>query len=288
MTRSPALGQEKRVTLPQGDVRYFERGEGRPVVFVHGVFVNANLWRHVVPDVADAGFRCLIIDMPLGAHEVPLRPDADLTPSGVADLIADFLDALQLRDVVLVANDTGGALTQIMLSHRPDRVERVVLTPSDSFDYFFPPLFKPLVPYARIPGSMRPLAALLQVKALHRTPFVFGRVAKYAIPDAVVESYLAPAHRHAAIRRDLRKFLRAVRSRYTLEAAEKLRAFDKPVLLVWADEDRTFPLRLAKRLAAMLPDARLEVVADSYAFVPEDQPAALVRHILAFAGVMAD
>ncbi|GAB3583400.1 alpha/beta fold hydrolase [Amycolatopsis endophytica] len=276
------------MALRHGDVRYFDRGEGRPVVFIHGVLVNANLWRHVTPDVADAGFRCLTLDLPLGAHETALHPDADLTPTGLADLIADFLDALDLRGVVLVANDTGGALTQIMLSRRPERVERVVLTPSDSFDYFFPPAFRPLTLLAQIPGSMRPLAAFLQVRALHRTPLVFGGLTKYPIPRAIVDSYTAPAHRQPGIRRDLRKVLRAVHSRYTLEAAEKLRAFDKPVLLVWADEDRTFPLRLGRRLAALLPDARLVQVADSYAFVPEDQPAVLVRHILAFVGVMAD
>lgn len=276
------------MTLRQGDVRYFERGEGRPVVFIHGVLVNADLWRHVVPDIAEAGFRAITVDLPLGSHETALRPDADLTPPGLADLIADFLDGLDLRDVVLVANDTGGALTQIMLSRRPERVERVVLTPCDSFDYFFPPTFKPLTLLAHIPGSMRPIAALLQVKALHRTPFVFGGVTKYPIPEPIVKSYVTPAHRQPAIRRDLRKVVRAVSSRYTLEAAEKLRTFDKPVLLVWANEDRTFPLRLARRLAALLPDARLVEVPDSYAFVPEDQPALLVRHILAFAGVMAD
>lgn len=276
------------MTLPQGDVRYFERGEGQPVVFIHGVLVNADLWRHVVPDVADAGFRCLAVDMPLGAHEIPLRPDADLAPVGLADLLADFLDALDLRDVILVANDTGGALTQIMLSRRPGRVARVVLTPSDCFDHFFPPMFKPLTQLARIPGSMRPVAALLQVKALHRAPFVFGMVTKRPIPAPIADSYVQPAHHDAAIRRDLRKVVRAVRSRYTLEAAEKLRTFDKPVLLAWATEDRTFPLRLGKRLAATLPNARLVEIADSYAFVPEDQPSELVRHILEFASVMAD
>jgi len=288
MTRSPALGQAKYVTLPQGDVRYFDRGEGRPVVFLHGVLVNANLWRHVVPEVAEAGLRCLTVDLPLGAHETPLRPDADLTPSGVADLIADFLDALDLRDVTLVANDTGGGLTQIMLTRRPQRVERVVLTPSDSFDHFFPPIFRPLSALAKIPGSMRPLAAMLQVKALHRAPFVFGWLAKYPVPDDVVTTYTAPAHRSSTIRRDLRKFLRSVHPRHTTEAAERLRGFGKPVLLVWANEDRVFPLRLGRRLEALLPDAKLIEVPDSFAFVPEDQPGAVVRHVLAFVGAMAD
>ncbi|NIH85789.1 alpha/beta fold hydrolase [Amycolatopsis granulosa] len=288
MTRSPALGQPRHVTLPQGEVRYFDRGTGRPVVFVHGAFVNADLWRKVVPDVAAAGFHCLTVDMPLGAHEIPVRPDADLTPPGLADLIADFLDALDLRDVILVASDTGGALTQIMLSRRPERVGRVVLTPSDSFGHFFPPLYKPLTQLARIPGSMRLVAALLQVKALHRTPLVFGWVAKRPFPAPITESYVRPAHRSAAIRRDVRKVVRAVHPRYTLAAAEQLRAFDKPVLLAWGDDDRMFPLRLARRLAEILPRARLVEIADSSAFVPEDQPAELVRHILAFAGVMAD
>src|SRR2546423_4976929 len=124
------LGQAQRVTLPQGDVRYYERGSGRPVVFVHGVITNAQLWRKVVPGVAEAGFRCIAPDWPLGAHEIPMRADADLTPAGNAEVIADFLEALDLRDVILVANDTGGALTQLMLSRRPERVGRVVLLPS--------------------------------------------------------------------------------------------------------------------------------------------------------------
>src|SRR5436309_462564 len=127
MNRSEGLGSQHQVTLPHGEIRYFERGSGRPVVFVHGVLTNAELWRNVVPGVAEAGFRCIAPDWPLGSHEIPMRPDADLTPTGVADLIAAFLEALDLRDVILVANDTGGALTQIMLSRHPDRVARVIL-----------------------------------------------------------------------------------------------------------------------------------------------------------------
>src|SRR4051812_26392163 len=114
MNRSEALGEEHRVSLPQGELRYFEHGAGRPVVFVHGVLTNAELWRAVVPGVAEAGFRCLAPDWPLGAHELPMRPDADLSPPGQAELIAAFLEALDLRDVILVANDTGGALSQIL------------------------------------------------------------------------------------------------------------------------------------------------------------------------------
>ncbi|QKV80960.1 alpha/beta fold hydrolase [Amycolatopsis sp. Hca4] len=286
--RSEALGREHRVRLPAGEVRYWARGSGTPVVFIHGVLTNAELWRKVVPDVAAAGFRCLAPDLPLGSHDLPMRADADLSPVGHADVIADFLDALDLRDVTLVANDTGGALTQILLSRRPERVGRVVLTPSDCFEYFFPPIFKALPPLARIPGSMAVLGQLLRIRALYPLPVLFGRVVKRPLPDAVAQAYLSPLRKSAEVRRDLRKLLRAVHPRYTLAAAEALRGFDRPVLLAWATEDRLFPIRLAHRLAALLPDARLVEVADCYTFLSEDQPAVLARHVVEFAGAMAD
>jgi pimeloyl-ACP methyl ester carboxylesterase len=258
------------------------------VVFVHGVLTNAELWRKVVPDVAAAGFRCLAPDLPLGSHELPMRTGADLSPTGNADVIADFLDALDLRDVTLVANDTGGALTQILLSRRPERVGRVVLTPSDCFEYFFPPIFKALPPLARIPGSMAVLGQLLRIRALYPLPILFGWVVKRPLPDAVAQAYLSPLRKSAGVRRDLRKLLREVHPRHTLAAAEALRTFDRPVLLAWAPEDKLFPIRLAHRLAALLPDAKLVEVPDSYTFLSEDQPAVLARHVVEFAGAMAD
>jgi pimeloyl-ACP methyl ester carboxylesterase len=288
MTRNESLGQEHRVALPQGEVRYFERGSGRPVVFIHGVLTNADLWRAVVPDVAEAGFRCIAPDLPLGSHDIPMKPDADLTPQGQADLIADFLAALDLQDVILVGNDTGGALVQIMLSRRPERVERVVLLPSDSFEYFFPPIFKPLPKLAGVPGAMALLGRLVRIKALHPLPFVLGWVVKRPLPADIAESYLWPLGRSAGVRRDLRKLLRGVHPRHTLAAAEKLRTFDRPVLLIWGSEEKLFPIRFARRLADVLPDARLVEVPDTYTFISEDQPAVVVRHIVEFAGVLAD
>lgn len=288
MNRSEELGREHLVTLPQGEIRYFERGSGRPVVFVHGVLVNAELWRAVVPGVAEAGFRCIAPDWPMGAHELPMRPDADLTPTGHADLIARFLEELDLRDVIIVANDTGGALTQILMTRHPERIERVVLTPCDCFDYFFPPLFKPLSALAKVPGSMQLVAALTRVRALYRTPFFLGWMSKREIPRRITEIYFEPLRRSAAVRRDARKLLSTAHPRYTQAAAEKLHSFDRPVLLAWASEDRVFPMRLGRRLAALLPDARLVEIEDSYLFVTEDQPEALVSHIVEFAGTVVN
>lgn len=269
------------VELSTARIRYREFGDGPPVVFVHGLLTNGQLWRNVAPAVADAGFRCLVPDWPLGSHEEPV-PRADLSPPGVAALIAEFLAALELEGVTVVANDTGGALTQILMADRQERLGGVVLTPSDSFERFFPPIFSFLFPLARVRGGVWLLAQTLRLRALHRLPMAFGWLAKRPIPRHIMESYVAPVRRDPLIRRDLRRFLAGVDRRHTEAAARKLPAFTKPVLLAWAHEDRLFPLSLAKRLADVLPNAELQTVDDSYTFVPEDQPDLLRRVVVDF------
>jgi len=282
MAASESLGRVQEVALPMGRIRYRERGEGPPVVFVHGLLVNGDLWRAVVPAVAAAGLRCFVPDWPLGSHELPV-PDADLSPPGVAALVAAFLERLDLRDVTVVANDTGGAITQLLMTSHPERVGRVVLTSSDCLERFFPPVFAPLPKLAAVPGSLWVLAQALRAPAAHRLPFTYGWVAKRPIPTEIVESYLAPSRRDAAVRADLGRFLRGVHRRHTLAAARSLPQFTKPVLVAWAEEDRLFPLELAARLAALLPEASLVTVADSYTFIPEDQPQWLARVVVDFA-----
>ncbi len=284
MAHSESLGVSRLVELEQGTIGYRERGSGPPVVFVHGLLVNADLWRHVVPAVADAGFRCLAPDWPLGAHEQPMRGAADLSPPGLAAMIEEFLAALDLTDVTLVANDTGGALVQILMARRTERVTRVVLTSCDSFERFFPPLFRPLSTLARIPGSMWPLAQALRLRALHRLPIVLGWVAKRPIPKEITDSYFEPTRTDRGVRRDLRRFLRGVHRRHTLAAAKAFPTFQRPVLLVWAEEDRLFPVSLARRLEKLLPDAELRLVPDSYTLIPEDQPTVLADLVIDFTG----
>ncbi len=283
--RPAALGESRELTLDSGTLRYFESGppDGPAVVLVHGLLVNADLWRQVVPGLADAGFHTYAVDWPLGSHEHPM-PDADLTPPGVADLIAAFMDRLDLQDVTVVANDTGGALTQILMTRHPERIGRVVLTPSDSFERFFPPMFALLPRLAKVPGGTWLLVQALRLRFVQRLPIGFGLLTKRPIPRDTVDSYVLPSRRDGAIRRDLGAFLRTVHKRHTLTAAEQLPAFPHPVLLAWATEDKLFPLSLAERLAGRLPHATIVPIADSLTFVPEDQPAELVRLVTEFAG----
>ncbi|GAB3492770.1 alpha/beta hydrolase [Amycolatopsis cihanbeyliensis] len=273
------MGPVHEIAPSGARIRYHETGEGPPVVFVHGLLANAVLWRAVVPGIAAAGHRCIVPDWPLGAHEVPV-PEADLTPPGVADLIASFLAELDLEDVTIVANDTGGALTQILLARHPDRIGRVVFTPSDCYERFLPSFFKLLPPLARIPGSMRALAEALRPRPL--SSLAFSLLAKRPMPREVVDAYLLPSRRDPAIRQDLGRFLGRITSRYTVQAAKSFPDFRKPVLLAWAVEDKLFPFRLAQRLAGELPNATLRAIGDSYTFVPEDQPQQLTELILEF------
>lgn len=282
-TRPTALGTAHEVDLGTGSVRYFENGprDGQTVVFVHGLLVNADLWRHVVPAVVDAGLHTYTVDWPLGSHSIPV-PNADLSPPGIADLIAAFLERLDLTDVTIVANDTGGAITQILMTRHPERIGRVVLVSCDAFERFFPPAFAFLPVLAKAPGSMAALTQIVRPKLLQRLPITFGWVSKRPVPSETVASYLGPSRHNRAIRKDLARFLKTVNKKHTLAAAEKLTAFDKPVLLVWAAEEKLFPLSLAERLAEKLPNASIVEVADSYTFIPEDRPAELAAHVVEF------
>jgi pimeloyl-ACP methyl ester carboxylesterase len=269
------------VHLPQGTIRYRDEGSGEPLLFVHGVIVNGDLWRKVVPRLSPE-FRCIVPDWPLGAHSVPMAPDADLTPPGLAKLIVDFMAALELESVTLVGNDTGGALAQILAAEHPDRIARLVLVSCDVYERFFPPLFKPLQMAASLPGALWLIGQSIRPRFAQRLPIAFGWATKRHPDKATIESYLGPGRASAGVRRDLRKVLRGINKRYTLAAAEKLRSFDRPALVAWAREDKFFPIAYGRRLAAEIPTASLVEIDDSYTFIPEDQPEALADAIGAF------
>ncbi|HEX8054238.1 MAG TPA: alpha/beta hydrolase [Thermoleophilaceae bacterium] len=277
----------KHVDLSAGRIRYRDTGEGPPMVFVHGLLVDGRLWRKVTPAL-ESEFRCIVPDLPLGAHTIPMKPDADVSPPGLARLIAEFLEKLDLEDVTLVANDTGGALTQIAMTQSPERIGRVVLTPCDAFDNFLPPMFQPLQVLARFQPALTAFVQPLRLRPLRRLPLAFGWLTKRPISDPDVEAaWVGAFFKRGDVRRDVTRILRAIDSRHTQEAAERLGSFDKPVLIAWATEDKVFPLEHAHRLAERLPDARVEEIADSYSFVPEDQPERLAELIRGFAGAGA-
>lgn len=267
------------IELAAGTVRYRDEGSGPPIVFVHGALVDGRLWDEVV---ARLDARCVVPDLPLGAHRIAMRRDADLSPPGLADLIAELLERLDLRDVTLVGNDTGGALCQFVVTRHPERIKGLVLTNCDAFDNFPPALFRPLGWI----GRARLLTAALQplrLRAVRRLPFAYGWLTKRRLPDALLDAWVEPFLTDGGVRRDARRFLVSIDRGALLDNTALLHDFDRPVLLAWAPEDRFFPLEHARFLAAIFPDSRLVEIPDSSTFVALDQPDRLAALIQAHA-----
>lgn len=271
--------QRREIDLPAGRIRYREAGEGKPVVFVHGYLVDGRLWDGVVDGLSDR-CRCLAPDWPIGAQQIAMKPDADLSPYGIAAIIASFLEALDLRDVTIVGNDSGGAMSQVLVTRHPERIGRLVLTNCDTHENFPPGIFKTMPPIAKLPGGMTILAAPFRIPALARA--AFKPFTKKPIPPELIASWMEPALHDPGVKRDTKKVTVGMNKRYTLEAAEKLRGSELPILLTWAPGDRLFPLKYAERLAGEVPNARIVEIPDAATFVPLDQPQRLADEIAGF------
>jgi pimeloyl-ACP methyl ester carboxylesterase len=269
------------IALSAGTIEYEDTGTGPAVVLLHGLLMDSSLWDGPVADLS-ADHRCVTPTLPLGAHRAAMHPGADLSLPGIAALVAEFLERLDLRDVTLVGNDTGGALVQLLLDD--DRVGRIVLASCDAFDNFPPGLTgRTLLLTGKLsPGLFGLFMAQLRLRPMRRLPISFGWLTKRG--DAAVARWLRPVWRRPEIRRDAVRMLRAAAAdpSFLVRAAERLPAFDRPALVVWAAEDRVMPPEHGRRLAALLPDARHAEVADSYTLLPLDQPTELARVIREF------
>ena len=272
--------QQKEIQLPQGTIRYREAGEGKPVVFVHGYLVDHRLWDGVVDNLSSR-YRCIAPDWPLAAHRVAMNRDADLSPPGIAKLIADFLTKLELDDVTIVGNDSGGAISQVLVTSHPERIGRLVLTNCDTHENFPPGPFKAMPPLAKLPGGMLLLSAPFRIEAVAR--YAFKPFAKTKIPDELVASWMEPAKTDRAVLRDAGKVTAGMNKRHTLAAAEKLRSSDLPIRLLWAPGDKYFPISYAERLAGEARNASIEQIQDASTFVALDQPQRVADEIAEFA-----
>ncbi len=272
--------QRKELQLPQGTIRYREAGEGKPIVFVHGYLVDGRLWDGVVDRLCDR-FRCIAPDWPIGAHQMAMNPDADLSPPGIARLISDFLAKLELEDVTIVGNDSGGAMSQVLVTSHPERIGRLVLTNCDTHENFPPGIFKAMPPIAKLPGGMLLLSMPFRIEAVASR--AFAPFARTRIPDELVASWMGPVKSDSGVMRDAAKVTAGMNKRHTLAAAEKLQGSQLPILLAWAPGDKYFPISYAERLAGEAGNAKLVRIEDAKTFVALDQPARLAEEIAEFA-----
>lgn len=277
------------VELTAGPISYDDTGGDGPVlVLLHGLLMNGSLWRKVVPEL-EGRHRCITPTLPLGSHRIPMRRDADLSLTGLAALVAEFLEALDLEDVTLVFNDWSPGQV-LVASGRTERIARLVFVACEAFENYPPGLPGSLAGLAaKLPGGVNGAMQPLRIRSLRRSPVAFGWMSKRPVPDAVLDDWLEPILDQSAVRRDLTKYARSGREarRATLAADESLALFSKPVLVVWASEDRLMPSEHGPRLAELFPRGRLVWIDDSYTLIPEDQPRRLANELRDFVGETA-
>ncbi|MCP9953853.1 alpha/beta fold hydrolase [Actinomadura madurae] len=276
------------IDLPSGTVHYRvagpEESAAPPVVFVHAFLVNGAVWSKVADLLAERGIRSYAPDWPLGAHRTPLRPDADRSPRGVARQIASFLEALNLDDVTLVGNDTGGALVQFLLDTDPGRVGRVVLTNCDAFDSFPPFPFNVILRLLKGSRLMKFNLLPMRSRVLRHSPLGFGLLAN-ELDAELTRSWIEPALTQQGIRDDAVRFLRAADPRDLLDVSRRLKDFQGPVRIVWGTADRAFKPSLGRRLHNAFRDAEFIEVPGARTFVQLDAPQKLTDQIADFSTV---
>ncbi|MFJ6480945.1 MULTISPECIES: alpha/beta fold hydrolase [unclassified Streptomyces] len=269
------------IELSAGVIEFTDTGgDGEVVVLVHGLGFDESVWDQVVQELRP-DLRVVVPVLPIGSHRRPMRPDADLSAHGIAALLAEFLERLDLRDVTLVQNDAGTA--QLLVGVRDERIGRLVLTSCEALDNYPPGIQgRTLHAAARVPGGLFLLLQSFRVPFLVRMGSSLGGMARQPIPYALVRRWYRPLLSRRAIRRDLAKFCRSTRKDTYLEAAEKLADFDRPALVAWGAEDRMMPPATGRRLAELLPQGRYVEIPGARTLVQLDNPGALCAELRRF------
>jgi pimeloyl-ACP methyl ester carboxylesterase len=272
------------VEVSAGPVEYEDSGgDGRPLIFIGGLPHDERLWDGVVAELRPR-FRCLTPVLPLGAHRKPMRPDADLTLSGMSRIVTDFLERLDLRDAVVCFNDWGGAQT-LVANGETERVGGLVLISCETADNYPPGLAGKVAALSGwMPGGFGVMRRVLLSPSLRQLPLTYGQMTKRRISDELMRGWLEPLRRRE-IRRDLGRYVRDVRRgrRLMRAATPALRTFEQPVLVVWDAEGKMMPNAEGRRLAESFPNSRYVELPDCYTLIPLDQPGALAREIAQFA-----
>jgi pimeloyl-ACP methyl ester carboxylesterase len=272
------------IELSAGRIEYEDTGgDGPIVVLLHGLLMDSTLWESVVAELS-LDHRCIVPTLPLGAHRHPAAAGADLSLRGVARLVAELLERLELDDATVVGNDTGGALVQLLAVQEGAQVARIALVSCDAFENFPPGLTgRALVMTGKLPPAL--FGAFMQqmrLKPARRLPIAFGWLTKRG--DEISRRWLKPILTQREIRRDTVRVLRSIAAEPDLleHTAKSLSGFDRPALIVWAAEDRVMPPDHGRRLAELLPHSQLVEFADSYTLIPLDQPAKLAHSLREF------
>lgn len=273
------------VQLPSGTIDYDVIGPADspqpPVLFIHGVAIDNRLWRPAAELLAAKGFRCYLPILPLGAHRIPWGADHDRSVRGAASLIREFVAEFGLSDATLVANDTGGALTQYALDADPNLVGRVVFTNCDAFDLFPPQPFRLIFGLLKSPAVTKAMiAGPLQLAPVRHSMLGVGLLTHNRDADFTRDVF-EPLRTDARIRDDLSAFLRTIDPKDLARVTPRMSRVTAPVSFVWGIQDKCFTPRHGRRFAAVFGDVPFTEVPDSLTFVGLDRPDAVADAVTA-------
>jgi pimeloyl-ACP methyl ester carboxylesterase len=272
MDRNQALAAQRTVQTPSGRIAYAERGEGPVALFVHGVLLNAHLWRHQLAHLSDMR-RCIAVDL-LAHGATEITSDQDVSATANARMLGEFLDALSIEAVDLVGNDSGGGIAQIFAASNPQRVRSLTLTDCDTHDNWPPDAFKPFLAMAANGGLSAALNAMLSDKKVYRSPEALGPAYEHPerVTDDTIEIYLRPLVRTEQRTRNVQRFLAAFDNAHTVAIEGRLKSLKAPTLIVWGTDDVYFDVKWSRWLADAIPGTRRRVEFEgARIFFPEER-----------------
>ncbi len=273
MERSKKLAAERKsLRVPSGSISYIEQGRGPVALFVHGVLLNGHLWRHQLEQLSDIR-RCIAVDL-LAHGDTEISPEQDVSVTANAEMLKQFLNALNVDQVDLVGNDSGGGICQIFAALYPQRVRSLTLTDCDTHDNWPPEAFKPFLTMAANGGLRRTLEAMLSDKSIYRSQNALGPAYEHPekLSDEDIEEYLRPFVKTEKRTCDLQRFLAAFDNKHTLAVEDHLKTLKAPTLIVWATHDVYFDVKWSHWLAENIPGTRRRVeFKNARIFFPEER-----------------
>jgi len=261
----------RQIETPSGTIGYVEHGRGPVALFVHGVLLNGYLWRHQLAQLGDSR-RCIAVDL-LAHGNTEISATQDVSVTANAHMLAQFLDAMEIDQVDLVGNDSGGGICQIFAALYPKRLRSLALTNCDAHDNWPPEAFKPFVAMVAAGGLAGTLSSMLADKSVYRSALAPAYERPEDVVDDTIETYLRPLVRSEQHTRNMERFVNAFDCRHTVQIEEQLKRVQAPTLIAWGTDDIYFDLKWSLWLANAIPGTRKRVeFASARIFFPEERP----------------
>lgn len=256
---------------PLGSIYYQVRGEGKPVVLIHGIGAGESSfeWRHNF-DALSRHFKVYALDLPgFGQSERrDLRYTADLYVLALMDFLRDVVG----EPAALVASSLSGAFAVRLAAQRPELVERLVLVAPTGLETL----------KQAIPGLSQVTYGAFSLPAIGNG--IYNGIASYSyiesylrqnlyvdparVTPALVEHYYQSAHQHGA-HYALRSFISGL---LVCDITEDYPRLEQPILLAWGRQSKVTPVETANRFLKENPNARLRVFEQS-GMLPQDEEA---------------